>query len=307
MNIIAQCDGGLCNRINNLVNGIYLSALLNRKLYIWWDLNQACHCPLEKLFSNEFNQNHKEAYTDEFVYYSPFHRPSTNYIKNKYGEYQRRVLWKYDDYPAMHNRVNDGVNKRSSEIIAELKSINSPTLIFSSSLILTEIIPESFIIKILSDLLPVAELSDRISAEIKSYNINPSVTGIHLRRTDYYLLPDSTVIKEINKLLAADKERKFLLCSDSHSAEEKFKNLYPRNILIIKDKSYIEKINTKKSNEHFSNLMRTEGSVQSALVDLYLLAHTSFEIFSPISTFAQTAFRLSKTVYPPKSSPACPC
>lgn len=296
MNLIVQCDGGLCNRINNLVNGIYLSELLNRKLYVWWDLNHACHCPLEKLFSNHFNMPHQEAYNEDFVYYSPFHTHSgKSRIKNKYGEPKRRLLWRYDNYSRMHNRTDDRVNARSCDIISELKAIQSPTLIFSSSVILSEIIPESYVRKILSELLPVPELTAHIDAEIESNNISRFVTGIHLRRTDYNLLDDTYIKNSINNYLRCDPKKRFLLCSDSYTSEQQFKNLYPDNVILIKNKSFLEKKNAVLTDREFSNLMRTERSVQSALVDMYLLAHTSFTIFSPISTFAQTAFRLSKT------------
>lgn len=297
MNIIVECGGGLCNRINNLVNGIYLSQLLNRKLYIWWDLNNACYCPVEKLFSNDFDQNHKGIYTDEFVYYSPFHTDAKRAkIKNKYGELKFRLTFNYDDYKLMHDRPHDRLNDKSFRIIEELISIKSPNLIFSSSLILTEIISESSVIEILSYLIPIPGLSAQIDSAIKKDNIDRSVIGIHLRKTDYNLLDDNYVLNAINKHLQSDKEKKFLICSDSLVTEEKFKNLYPENVILVSDKSFILKINPDKTDELFSNLMRTEESVQSALVDMYLLAHTSFEIFSPISTFAQTAFRLNKTL-----------
>lgn len=296
MNIIAQCGGGLCNRINNLINGIYLSQLLNRNLYVWWGLDNACYCPLEKLFANDLNQDHQSIYTDEFVYYSPFHTDRQRAkIKNTYGELKFRLTWKYDDYQKMHDRPNTRLSDRAHEIIAELKSLKSPNLIFSSSLILTEIIPEDVARIILSCLLPIAELNDKIRENIKSHNINSSVIGIHLRRTDYNLLNDNHIINSINNYLRSDAQKKFLICSDSHAAEQKFKNLYPDNVILISDKAYVEKINNDKTDAEFSNLMRTERSVQNALVDMHLLAHTSFEVFSPTSTFAQTAFRLNKT------------
>lgn len=296
MNIIAQCGGGLCNRINNLINGIYLSELLNRKLYVWWGLDNACYCPLEKLFSNDLNQDHKSIYTDEFVYYSPFHTDrKKSKMKNTHGELKFRLTPKYDDYQRMHDRPDDRLSDRAPQIIEELKSIQSPNLIFSSSVILTEIIPEDIVRKILCSLMPVPELRDNILLAIQTYNINSSVIGIHLRRTDYNLLNDNDIMNSINNYLKSNAQKKFLICSDSYASEQKFKNLYPDNVILIKDKSYIEKINNQKTDNEFSNLMRTERSVQNALIDIYLLANTSFEIFSPISTFAQTVFRLNKT------------
>lgn len=295
MNIIAQCGGGLCNRINNLVNGIYLSQLLNRKLYVWWGLDNACYCPLEKLFSNDLNQDHQSIYTDEFVYYSPFHTERRkSKVKNTHGELKFRLTPKYDDYQRMHDRPNSLLSDRSTQIIEELKSIKSPNLIFSSSLILTEIIPEDVVRKILSSLVPIQELNYKIHAKMQAYNINDSVIGIHLRRTDYNLLDDNHVINLINRYLKLNDKGRLLICSDSHATEQKFKNLYPDNVILINDKAYVEKINNEKSDSEFSNLMRTELSVQNALVDMYLLAHSSFEVFSPISTFAQTVFRLNK-------------
>lgn len=295
MNIIVQCDGGLCNRINNLINGIYLSELLNRKLYVWWALNHACNCPLDKLFSNDFNQNYKEIYNDDFVYYSHFNTDKEkNKIKNKYGELKHRLTWRYDEYSKMHNRADDTLNARCAEIITELKSIQSPVLIFSSSLILTEIIPESVVRKIVSELLPVSELKKRMDAEIKNNYIDLSVIGIHLRRTDYHLMEDNYIINSINSYLKLNKQQRFLICSDSSAAEQAFKKLYPDNVIVIGNKSYIEKIDNKKTDKEFSNLMRTEKSVQDALIDMYLLAHSSFEVFSPVSTFAQTVFKLNK-------------
>lgn len=295
MNIIIQCDGGLCNRINNLINGIYLSQLLNRKLYVWWDLNQACHCPLEKLFTNDFNTAYKEIWSDDFVYYTPFNTTKRQ-DKNSYGELKFRLTFKYDDYPYMYNRLSDNLNLKSSEIISELKSIQSATLVFSSSLILTEIIPESFIRKTLASLISVPEVNYEMNAALKNDNIDSSVTGIHLRRTDYNLLDDGYIIDLINRYLKLDNKKRFLVCSDSSATEQKFKNLYPNNVILVNNKSFIEKINEKKSDQEFSNLMRSEKSVQSALVDIYLLAHTSFTVFSPVSTFAQTIFRLNKAL-----------
>lgn len=293
MNIIAHCAGGLCNRINNIINGIYLSQLLNRELYINWGLDNACYCPLEKLFSNDFNR-HIKIGTD-FVSYSPWNTDKQQAkIKNQHGEFQYRLTFKYDDYQCMHERPNDRVSDKGVQIIEELRSIKSPNLIFSSSVILTEIIPESSVIKILGELIPIPELADQIYAAIAKDNIDHSVIGIHLRKTDYNLLDDMHVINSINRHLESDKKKRFLICSDSISTEEKFKNLYPDNALLVSDKSFLEKIDPGKTDQLFSNLMRTERSVQSALVDMYLLGHTSFEIFSPISTFAQTAFRLNK-------------
>lgn len=308
MNIIVQCDGGLSNRINNLINGIYLSRLLERKLYVWWALNNACLCPLEKLFSNDFNPNYGDIGYDDFVYYTPFNTDKEKRnIKNKYGEFKFRLVWKQDNYPVMHKRTDHDLNVICPDILSELRSIQSPTLAFSSSLILTEIMSEILIRETLFDLMPISELRDKIDAEIKDNSINSSVIGIHLRKTDYNLLHDNDVIASINKYLKANGKQKFLICSDSYTAEQKFKNLYPDNVILIKDKSYVEKINNKRTDREFSNLIRTERSVQNALVDMYLLAHTSFEIFSPISTFAQTAFRLSKIVHQSKTPPVCPC
>lgn len=297
MNIIVQCDGGLANRINNLINGIYLSQLLNRKLYVWWALNNACYCPLEKLYSNYFNQNYKDVWDDEFVYYTPFNTDKEkNKIKNKYGECKFRLAWGDKDYIFMHNRTNDDVNTIAHTIIVELKSIQSPTLVFSSSLILTEIIPESIVRKILCELTPIPELKDKIDNELKNNDINPSVIGIHLRRTDYNLITDNQLVYLINKYLKSTNGTRFLLCSDSPDAEQKFKNLYPDNVMLINNKAYLEKIDPNKTDLKFSNLMRTEKSVQDGLIDMYLLAHTSFEVFSPISTFAQAAYRLHKNL-----------
>lgn len=294
MNLIIQCGGGLCNRINNLVNGIYLSELLGRKLYVWWDPNNACNCHLDKLFSNEFNTMHQEAYTEEFVYYSPFHKENDRKLLfNEYGERKYRPLWNYDDYVNSYKRPKDELNCKSDEILSDLKSIKSPTLIFSSSLLLTEIITESFVMKILSELNPISELSNRIDGIVKSENINPSVIGVHLRKTDYNLLSDKEAINSINGYLNMNNKSRFLVCSDSQETELKFKKEYPNNVILISGKSLIERVDNKKTDKIFSNIIRTEESVQSALVDIYVLAHTSFRIFSPISTFAQTILRLN--------------
>ena len=297
MNIIVKCGGGLCNRINNLINGIYLSHFLNRKLYVWWELDNACQCPVEKLFSNYFDQNYTPILNEEFVYYSPFNTDTTKHeIKNNYGESKFRITFNYDDYRKMYNRTNNEVHIISPQIISELKSIQSPTIIFSSSVIFTEIIPEIDVINILKDLRPILELQQQIDDQVRSHNINSSVIGVHLRKTDYNLLSDDYVMDTMNTFLKKDAKKMFLICSDSHSTEQKFKNLYPENVIIIQGKSYIEKVKKSKSYSEFSNLRRTEKSVQDALVDMYLLAHTSFYIYSPISTFAQTIFRLNKTL-----------
>lgn len=296
MNIIVQCGGGLCNRINNLVNGIYMSQILERNLYVWWDLNNACHCPIEKLFSNDFRLNYKDIWTDDFTYYSPFNNDGKkNKEKNIYGQTKHRLTWRYDDYSLTHLRADGQLNEKYQDIISELKGIQSPTLVFSSSLIATEIIPEECVRKILSELMPITELMEQIEENSNAFGIDQSVVGIHLRKTDYNLLDDGHVLSSINERLKVDGEKKFLICSDSYDSETKFKTLYPNNVILISGKTYLDKINGKKTDTEFSNLMRTEKSVQHALVDMYLLAKTSFEIFSPISTFAQTAFRLSKT------------
>lgn len=233
MNLIVQCDGGLCNRLNNVINGIYLSKLLGRKLYIWWDLNHACNCAFNKLFSNELNLNYKEVWSDDFVYYSDFKDEEQLHQLNSYGEKKHRRTPHYDDYERTYNRDNDGIHVKWQQLTDELKAIQSPTLIFSSSVIFAEIIPESEVLRILALLTPIPQLQEKISEQLKINRIDKSVVGIHIRRTDYGLLHDHHIVDFINKKLQLNKEQRFLICSDSQATENEFYKLYPDNIIIL--------------------------------------------------------------------------
>lgn len=67
--------GGLGNRINNIVNVIYLSSLLSRECKIYWPINNACHCPFSVLFSNKFNIDSLDGYEEPLTteeYYEIF-------------------------------------------------------------------------------------------------------------------------------------------------------------------------------------------------------------------------------------------
>lgn len=297
MNVIAQCAGGLCNRINNLVNGIYLSELLGRSLRVWWDPDNACHCRMESLFSNEFSHDRSDVRPEDSVHYSPFHSDKKKANeKNSIGEERLRMTPGQKNYQDAHRRPDSMVGPDAEAIVSELRSIKSPTLIFSSSIILADIIPEREVARILSGLEPVPDLRSRIAELVEKHSIDKSVVGVHLRRTDYNLLDDGHVAKRIDAYLRIDGKKRFLVCSDSMEAERKFMAMYPGNVFCVDGKHYLERISKRRSDGHFSNLMRTEDSVRSALVDMHLLARTSFNVFSPISTFAQTIYRMSKTI-----------
>ena len=54
--IIANCSGGLCNRIRCLISSMRLAEKLSKPLILFWPVNPGCACQFSDLFENELDE-----------------------------------------------------------------------------------------------------------------------------------------------------------------------------------------------------------------------------------------------------------
>lgn len=283
--------GGLANRLNNIINGMFLSSSLNRKLKIFWPINNACSCKYSSIFTNdieviEFEQ--EDGFGAPEGYYK-LAGENTTFFRNEWGANftGNNFINKFQSY----NNIGTG-----REIFKTLRLQDTDILLQGNSIFY--FISIKNINKYFNLLSPTESIAERVLSFTNENNIDRNVIGIHIRRTDSPSLDDSLIIHKINSFIKNNRRQKIFLCSDSSATEKKISMLYPDNIIIHEKNAHAEKRSREKSwvsngtgSEKY-NVFRSQDSVILALIDFYILSKTSIKVRSS-STFSQLAYYLS--------------
>lgn len=166
---------------------------------------------------------------------------------------------------------------------------------------------------------PHKSLLREISSFCQIQKINSSVIGVHIRGTDGYGNLKNKMTEAARKIerFIADNKRVFI-CTDSQEIDEFLKAKFKNNIISHPKRIYPEKCDdsqewreqvevgsnannrlnvtgAKKQNELFSNIVRSEAQIRSALCDMYILSRTQIaEGAITNSTFLDVAKYLSE-------------
>lgn len=263
--VINYASGGLGNRFKPLGSCYNVAKITNRSLGMTWDLTPACNCKFNVLFKNNIEIIDLKTLNPSDV---------SIYSEPEWIEHDVRL----NGNPNLYNlflKVGCRNLSKCNEMLTDTKKyiiVYSNTVLFGFESI------QEFI----KTLEPIDELKLKISSFIVGTQINKNVIGVHARGTDFSGMSANSYIPQMRQF-----NNSFYVCSDSKDIENSIKNEFGARV-IIREKHYVEKAN-KTNCGWVNNILRNTQSVQDAVIDLYLLSKTNFQIYNKDSSFAEIA------------------
>ncbi len=257
--ILIECRGGLGNRLGSLVSGLEVSKQCGLVPYINWTKHNTCDCAFEDLF--ETNIEVFSILKHDLNRYSVVSHQSTPNIPH-------------------NKRTLSNIRQSAKPIFYEHDEI-------------PKYLEPLLTIRNLLRVLPKKEIRTNVKDFVQEHNIDDSVKGLHIRKTDLNLVNEDSWLPVVKE----NPNQKFFVCSDSKTAEEKFAK-FP-NVITKSKTSYVEKYIDDTWKTSFTdadgnparyNVNRSRDSVIQALEDLLILSHTTIERTSRKSSFLRFAF-----------------
>lgn len=262
--LIINSDGGLFNRMGSIIGGLVTAEELGiSSIEILWPLTQYCDCKFEKLFDTNFNV----IYDKNKVF-----NDSSKFI------FLTHYRWKNSNFSHVFDQ-----NLESIKIIKSMKQ----NILYNHNY-LPEYFNDDQVIKKLKSIKINENILKTAYNFYKSKNMDKSVIGIHLRRTDSNYSEEDTKMKL--DFVKKNQDKRFFICSDDPNAENLFKEY--KNVIIFPKTKYVEKIEKDKDwygfkdrsrNNNYYNIFRSEESVIQGCIDLLILSQTNLEFLESIS------------------------
>ena len=293
MIFLIECGGGLGNRINNIINGLFfIEKYKIDTFYLVWRNQNGLSCEFSEILNNDSDWN----IIDEIV---------INNGLNLTDEKLKKIVKSEVDIKHLTNNVSEftkAINKKRGTWIIrgsdnEYNIDENERLRLFKKHIYNKIFNQQWVLK------KVNEFYKNNNIEKKKY------IGLHIRRTDFpNMIKDEYIHNDIMKILENDKNIKIYLSSDSNETEKKFKKIYKNNIIIRNKKNVImikgntsrimhdndithilNKLgfmNTKKDENFLTyNVLRNKDSLKEAIIDIILLSQSKELIKSRGSYF----------------------
>ena len=263
--IVVVPKGGLCNRMRVVDSCISLQNQRTGKpvIKMLWEKDHLLNCSFEDLFQpiKYIESVLSHPYINHYKHYVNNNSlPLRSRIKRKLYSRILQSYQKFDD-----DNIIDFIYKREYWQSVRKKLIISSCIDFYSPELLNAHL-----------FLPVEELQVRIEEQMGKFS-GPCV-GIHVRRTDNAKSKSksttSLFFKEIEKILATNRNYKFFLSTDDADEERLFKKRFG-NIIFTQPKKELSR--------------NSKNGIKDALVDLYCLSRTDFIIGSYWSAFTRVA------------------
>jgi len=278
--LLIYAVGGMGNRFNSIINGLYFNnTYFKGDVIIYWPNQGQCNTKWTDLFEIPPNIsviNTLDNLDDTFSIFGKYSstRPEVAPVVNSFGS----LLNGNQQYPTNIATVTDTVDG----------SISNE----DRSTILKSFTPTKYII-------------DEVNKFSTDNNINKNTLGLHIRRTDgHFLSPggDDYFIDIINRTWTG-KNSNIFICSDCNETENKLKSLFPNKIVFRSKLSYTEKrydggwshikVFDEKQNKEIDvkwNVKISKQAVIDGLIDILILSKTNFS--NSRSTFCQAAWYL---------------
>lgn len=270
--ILIFCDGGFANRINSMVSGMALAALLKRDYLVMWPCNNRCGA----------------AFEDLFVPSSPVLRARLHDLM----PYQRTLrLWMHEEDEGFTGNYFGLRRLSGPEELAAVAGDDPTPILFVENSILPWL-PGDLVNEMLNRLVFRPEL---VAAAVRVLDGRPpgGFFGIHLRGTDFLPPPP---VEQMLGVVSNNPGLPFFVCSDDPQIEERFGR--EPNVFTHTKTAYVDKLSDgpwrhwvtdSDGLPYTSNINRTGLSVVEACVDLLLLAMSV-----PLRTSASSFFALAE-------------
>lgn len=269
---IIFCDGGLGNRLNSLLGGLFIAEKTESTPIICWPENNWCGCSFKDLFI-----------TDIDVVNDDINKIFESNIDNIFLIHENQTKFN------LSKQYN-----HSLESLNEILNKNEDIVYYHS--ILPSYINIDFVLNKLENLKIKTEVINQVKIFIEQNNINKNTYGILFRKTDYASNPSISLNdNEIYNHIKSDPSLKYYICSDDKNTEDKFNEL--ENVFVYPKTSYVEKFKEGGWNDFIIdnegrpnnfNVNRPRQSVIEAFIGLLVLSQTNIIVDVP-STFLHFA------------------
>lgn len=278
MTVLIYCDGGLANRINAMISGMALAALLDRPHLMIWPCNNRCGAPFEDLFEPHCPVLRGGPLQDLVPYESTL-RPWLH--ENDVGFTSAFLGLRGIDGPDAAKALAAGDDR---------------PILFCENMILPWLPAE--LVQAAFDRLAFRPAIVARTREVLGPHAPGGYFGIHLRGTDF--VPPAPVDAMLD-VVAKNPNLPFFVCSDEEATEQRFAQfanvfVHPKSAYVNKlaDGAWRQWVTDSDGLPYTSNIDRTADSVVQACVDLLLLA-AAVPIRTSHSSFLALAERLRDT------------
>ena len=264
------CDGGLGNRLGSLVGGLWVAKKLDiTEIKVCWPANNWCGCYFQDLFANSEFQILPVSINDIFV-----------------ANTDRAFL-------IHENQTGADLGlqlPQSAESVEQLKNIPNSVVYYHNKI--APYMDADTIKQIANTLVPADQIKKQVQEFCQTNNIDKSVTGLHLRKTENYRLDEHKLFRRVS----ANSCQRYFVCSDDQETEQRFGTL--SNVVYWPKTSYVEKLvdgdwlaeTVDADGRRYNyNINRPRQSVIEAFVDMLILSRTTiqFTVKSSFSRFAE--------------------
>lgn len=277
---IIFCDGGLSNRLNTLIFALILKSKFGGNWAISWPINNWCGAKFNTLFSVEM----------------PVYEHPLGYFKDNENDYILIMHENQKDFK--EDLIKYQKHFTNYQQYGDLLLSEKPIVYYH------HLIPSFADSNDINEGLKFLKIKPEILIAAYSFcvhnQINESVLGLHIRKTDF----GNTVDDEALYKIASNSDNKFFVCSDDEIVNDRFEKLM--NCFVYKKKYYPEKMiddthwndtTTDDQGRIYNfNINRSAQSVSEALVDLLILSKTT-HILTSNSTFLRMAMILKSINY----------
>lgn len=278
--IYIHCDGGLGNRFNCLVGGLYLAHQFELVPQIMWPINNWCAASMEEVFTSKILPT-------PITYDQVFDTFDTlNLFRD--NQYHRSLSFMHPDQISTLDACANVLQTESHKHV-----------FYANSLIPTWMHRVLILQLINSHLLFNPELTTKAEQIMQTHTSDTPFWGIHLRKTDFgsNAVNDSTY----ESWIQANADQKVFVCSDDPECEHKFAKL--PNVFIHDKCAHVKKLIpgewtqliTDQNNMQWPfNVDRSSESVKQAVVDVWILSHSKLVNTNMNSTFLLLAHMLQQ-------------
>ena len=263
------CHGGIGNRFGSLASGLAIAEQLSiTDITVAWPINNWCGCYFHDLFDNQDFKVNELGIWDIFV-----KDTGQAFVihENQTGADLGLVL------------------PHTGDSLEHLKTIDNSIVFYHNKM--APYIPLDQIVSATNRLKIKVDVKQQVLAFIQEHNIDQSVVGLHLRKTENYRLNDS----KLYQMACNNSKQKYFVCSDDQATEHNFNQLsnvvcYPKTSYVNKliDGDWQAEIVDTDGRRYNYNIDRPRQSVIEAFVDMLVLSQTRmhFTVKSSFSKFA---------------------
>jgi hypothetical protein len=264
------CDGGLGNRLGSLVGGLYVANHVGtRDITVCWPANNWCGSYFQDLFANQEFQIISPSINDIFV-------AGTDQAfvvhENQTGADLGLIL------------------PQSGDSLDRLTQIPNSIVYYHNKI--APYMDTQLVWNMANQLRPADSIKQQVQEFCKRNQINKSVTGLHLRKTENYKLDEGKLFKRVQ----ATPGQRYFVCSDDQATEQRFATLpnvchWPKTSYVSKliDGDWRAETVDADGRRYNYNINRPRQSVIEAFVDMLILSQTNiqFTVKSSFSRFAE--------------------